>query len=118
MCVLEYKTWVFYLCCQRLFLVACQCISNLSTVSNATVFHHTGDYERSQGFCSAEDTYHFNKRHLCETMCDADTQCTGYSFRVDSNIKSCYTFTSQNAVGDDKLSWYCFMKSKCSQAII
>ena len=111
--------------------MACQCISSLSTVSNVTVIHPTGNYERSQGLCSGGDSpadyagreYQGEKRDSCDTICDADMQCTGYMITeydtiIYSRYNDCYTYTSRNAVGDGDSCCYCYMKSKSSQSTL
>ena len=96
----------------------------MSTVSNVTVIHLTGNYERSQGRCrgghnpanKAGQKYHGYTRDSCDTICDADVQCTGYMIFVSSG--ACSTFTSRNAVGDGRSDWKCYMKSKSSQSTL
>ena len=94
---------------------------------NVTVIHPTGNYERSQGYCRGGDSpednagqeYQGSNRDSCDTICDADMQCTGYIITVDSGMSSsCYTYTSRNAVGDGNSNYYCYMKSKSSQSTL
>ena len=104
--------------------MARQCISNLYTVSDVTVIHITGNYERLQGVCSGGDSpedkagreWQGWNRDSCETICDADMLCTGYHIQVNSVHKECYTYKSRNAVGNGNSFFYCYMKSKSSQS--
>ena len=107
-------------------IVACQCISNMYTISNVTVIPPTGNYVRSQGECRGGDSPadyagredQGKNRDSCETICDADMLCTGYMITVDSGDNRCFTYTSRNAVGDGNSALYCYMKSKSSQSTL
>ena len=92
-------------------------------LSNVTVIHPTGNYNRSQGACRGGDSpandagmMIHNNTGDCATICDADMQCTGYSIVEDSGRNACWTYTSRNAVGQGSPPNYCYMKSKSSQS--
>ena len=94
-------------------------------MSNVTVIHLTGNYERLQGTCRKGDSpenkagekRHDNTRD-CDIICDADMLCTGYSIKGNSGDNKCYTITSRNAVGTGGSLYYCYMKSKSSQSTL
>jgi len=88
-----------------------------TTTTPSTAYHGEDGWLRTVGACRGGQSpgnnagLRFYSNRNCEAVCRADDNCTGYVLPV-SNANWCETYTSEDATGDGRTSFMCYMKAK------